>query len=272
MSKNENKHTGQSQERKARLDWSKWDAIFFVIIAPFVIIATLLILAPTRGLAYLSGRFNYPLDFLILCILIIWMMDTVTQIVIIFFVTAGFSLAIIGIVRLFSNWRRYTRKKRFIRTAQIAISILVITILSLALFIPIELYSPSYKPFTYGCRDRIRSKADIEAIRAWLRTLSKEDCTGKTIDIRSYSFLYKSKWPDSINWPKSLTVFNPGYVNLDLDENGHPKIRLTWGAALGHWGVEIGMEDMEIPPSDFSRHGEYRLPVEPGVYVWHEIQ
>jgi len=272
MNKKENIEITQSEERKSILDWNKRDAIFFVIIAPLIILATFVILAPTAGLAYLSGRFNYPLDFLIFCILFIWMIDPVTQIIIILFVTACFSLAVIGTVRLFSNWKRYTRKKRLIRTAQIGISILVITILSLALFIPIELYSPSYKPFTYGCRDRIRSKADIEAIRAWLRTLSKEDCTGKTIDIRSYSFPYKSKWPDSINWPKSLTVFNPGYVNLDLDENGNPKVRLTWGGPFAHWGAEIGMEDMKIPPSDFSRYGEYRLPVEPGVYVWHEIQ
>jgi len=37
-------------------------------------------------------------------------------------------------------------------------------------------------------------------------------------------------------------------------------------------GIEIGMEDMEIPPSDFSQFGEYRLPLEPGAYVWHELQ
>jgi len=57
-----------------------------------------------------------------------------------------------------------------------------------------------------------------------------------------------------------------------LDKNGKPKVRLTWGGPPGHWGVEIGMEDMEIPPSDFSQWGEYRLPLEPGVYVWHELQ
>jgi hypothetical protein len=29
---------------------------------------------------------------------------------------------------------------------------------------------------------------------------------------------------------------------------------------------------MEIPPSDLRRYGEYRLPLERGVYVWHELQ
>jgi len=269
----QNQQIQQSQEKKASPDWSKWDAIFFVIIAPFVILATLLILAPTRGLAYLSGRFNYPLDFLAICISVIWMASPLTIVIPIFpFVVMGFSFVFIGSARLISNWNRYTNKRRLIRITQIGISILVITILSLALFIPIELYSPGYKPFTYGFRERIRSKADIENIRDWLRTLSKEDCTGETVDILSDSPFLKSKWPDSINWPKSLTVFNPHYVSLDLDKNGNPKIRLTWSSALGHWGVEIGMKNMKIPPSNFSRHGEYRLPLEPGVYVWHEIQ
>jgi hypothetical protein len=71
------------------------------------------------------------------------------------------------------------------------------------------------------------------------------------------------------------TVFGgkvTGYVNLDLDENSNPKVRLTWGGPFAHWGVEIGMQNMKIPPSNFSQWGEYRLPLEPGVYVWHEIQ
>jgi len=269
----QNQEIQKSEERKAGLDWNKWDAIFFIIIAPFVILATFVILAPTGGISYLSGRFNFPLDFLAVCIFVIWMASPLTIVIPIFpFVVTGFSFVFIGTARLISNWNIYTNKKRLIRITQIGISILVITVLSLPLFISIELYSPGYKPFTYGFRDRIRSKADIEDIRNWLKTLSKEDCTGKIIDIRSYSFPYKSKWTSSIKWPKSLKVFNPGYVNLDLDENDNPKVRLTWGGPFAHWGVEIGMEDMKIPPSDFGRYGEYRLPLEPGVYVWYELQ
>ena len=68
---------------------------------------------------------------------------------------------------------------------------------------------------------------------------------------------------------ESLKALKPGIVSLLADENGNPKFRLRWGSgAMGHWGVVIGMEDMTTPSSDFSHYGEYRLLVEPGVYVW----
>ena len=265
MNKDENKHTAQIEKRKSRLDWNKWDAVFFVILATCVILLAFVILNPMGNFSYLCGRFCPHLDFFIISTLVL--IYPVIGILISSFV-------VIGTVRLLINWKRYTRKKIFIRTTQIGISILLITLFIIDLFTPISLNlgGPGYKPFTYGFRERMRSKADIPAIRDWLKTLSKEDCTGRTIDLFSDPDSFKSYWPDSIEWPKSLKVFNPHYVNLELDENGHPKVRLTWGGVLGHWGVEIGMEDMKIPPSDFSRWGEYRLPVEPGVYVWHEIQ
>lgn len=256
MDKKENIETAKNEERKSSLDWNNWDAIFFVVIMPFIILATLIILAPSGGISYLSGRFDFPLDFFAL----ILFYPTVMIIIFVPFVVIGASFVVIGTVRVFINWNRYTRKKRVIRITQIGISILLITIYFLALFIPIQPYSPGYKPFTYGFRERMRSKADIEDIRDWLKRRGKKESTGDTVRFISYG------------WPKSVKVLNPSYVNLDLDENSNPKVRLTWGGPPGHWGVEIGMEDMEIPPSDFSRYGEYRLLLEPGAYVWHELQ
>ena len=69
--------------------------------------------------------------------------------------------------------------------------------------------------------------------------------------------------------PESLGGLKDARASLSADENGNARIRLRWGSAMmEHWGVVIGMKDMKIPPSDFSLYGEYRLPVEPGVYVW----
>ena len=260
MEKKENIETKEKEERKPGLDWNKWDAIFFVILTPFMIFAMLVILVPTGGISYLSGRFDLALDFLVVWIFAICMTSPLMIVITIFpFVVIGF-FAIIGAVRLISNWNRYANKKRLIRITQIGISILVITILFLPLVVFTKLYSPGYKPFTYGFRERMRSKADIEDIREWLKRRGKKESTGDTVRFISYG------------WPKSVKVLNPNYVNLDIDENGNPKVRLTWGGGFGHWGVEIGMEDMEIPISDFSQFGEYRLPLEPGVYVWHELQ
>ncbi len=97
----------------------------------------------------------------------------------------------------------------------------------------------------------------------------------------------KSRWPNRVTWPPTITRLNPGYVDVGKTEDGQPKIRLTWGGGFGHWGIEIGPEDMEVPqtlerkgqefgPPDHRYTvydtGEYRLPFAPGAYVWYEIQ
>lgn len=134
MEKKENIGKVEIEERKPRLDWNKWDAIFFVVLTPFIIFAMLVILAPTGGISYLSGRFDVPLDFLVVCVLAIWMTSPIMIVITIFpFVVIGF-FAIIGVVRLISNWNRYANKKRLIRITQIGISILVTTIPFLPLF------------------------------------------------------------------------------------------------------------------------------------------
>lgn len=191
---------------------------------------------------------------------VIFMTSPLIIVITIFLFVVMVLFAILGIIRSISNWHRYANRKRLIRIIQSVILILVITVPSLCFFISIDLYSPGYKPFTYGFRDQMRSRADIKDIRDWLKTLGKDDCIGNTGRL-PYSKL-----------SKSVKVLKPRYVNLDMDKNGNPKVRLTWGGGFGHWGIEIGMEDMEIPPSDFSDYGEYRLPLEPGAYVWHELQ
>lgn len=256
MDKKENIETAQSKERKTSLDWNAWDAIIFAAIVVFIIFV------PLGGIEYLDARFGTYSDFFYGCFIYL----TLGSLIIVFL--------IVGAVQLLCNWKRYTKSKKLIKIFQVGIPFVFVASFAISVLTPIRinLWQPGYKPFTYGFRARMRSKVDIEAIRDWLRTLSKEDCTGETVRLLSDSHSFKSKWPDSIEWPKSLKVFDPGYVELDLDENGNHKVRLTWGGPPGHWGIEIGMEDMEVPASDFSRYGEYRLPLQPGAYVWHELQ
>ena len=244
MDKKENIETAKEKERKPRIDWSKWDAVISVAIVAFIIIV------PLGGIEYLKGRFSPYSIFLDAC----FIYPTLKIFIYVF--------VIVSTVQLLCNCKRYTRRKSLIKILPIGVPFVFIASVAISILTPIEtdLWQPGYKAFTYGFRDRIRIMADVEDIRDWLRTLSKEDCEGNVIRIPSEK------------WPKSLKIFHPHHVNLDPDENGNPKIRLTWGSGFGHWGFEIGMEDMEIPPSDFSQFGEYRLPLEPGAYVWHELQ
>ena len=244
MDKKENIETAKTGKRKTSRDWSKQEMVFLVL--PIVCI----ILGPLGGLPYLSGRFSPSLTGYA-C-----MLYPVTGLIIIYYFFAS-------IVRLFRGWRKHTGKKKLLIVAEIAIPLLLIALYIIPFFIPNVAPMFSFdKPLLYGCRDRIRSKADIEAIRDWLGTLSKDDYNSSS----HYNPIPPSKQP------KSLKVLKHGAVHLLADENGNPKVRSHWGGGLfGHWGFEIGMVDMEIPPSNFSHNGEYRLPVEPGVYVWREL-
>ncbi|UCE47856.1 MAG: hypothetical protein JSW47_19935 [Phycisphaerales bacterium] len=247
-------------ERRTRVDWNIWDALISLALVVFIIIV------PLGGLEYLNGRFNTHTTghsfFLDACII----GSTVLILAVAFVIGST--------VQLLCNLKRYTRRKKLIRIIQIGTPVVFVTSLIVSVLTPVEipLWQPGYKPFTYGFRERIRSKADIKDIRGWLKTLSREDCTGEYIGLSTGSSLSERRWPDSPQWPNSLKVFRPGYVTLDLDEDHNPRVRLTWGGPSGHWGVEIGMEEMDIRPSDSSPWEDYRLRLEPGAYVWHELQ
>ena len=70
---------------------------------------------------------------------------------------------------------------------------------------------------------------------------------------------------------------------LVLGEAGRPTIRLGWGGSLAYWGFVVGDETMtvpetqprtkeEFPSGPVYSPGEYRLPIAPGAYVWHQIR
>jgi hypothetical protein len=166
-----------------------------------------------------------------------------------------------GIVRLSRGWRKHTAKKKLFIVAEIVPPSAFIALLVASFFMAVEGMAFFKDPLMFGLRDRVRSKTDIPAVRDWLKTLSKED----------YNHYGGRVAPNGC--PKSLKVLNPNRPHVSTDENGNPKVRLMWGSGfLGHWGVVIGMEDMKFPPSRFSQYREYRLPVEPGVYLWRELQ
>lgn len=144
----------------------------------------------------------------------------------------------------------------------------------LALFF-LSIGPPGYQTFTGGFRKYVQANADIPAIRAWLSTLDPNICTGQQV------WIGESNRKQETDWPEPVTSLHLHYVLLRLDRDKYPVVRLGWAALDAFWGVEIGPEDMEIPEtlprqkvqvggSTMYEHGEYRLPVSPGVYVWHE--
>ena len=148
----------------------------------------------------------------------------------------------------------------------------VIVGLGVYLALPFTPVKPSgFRTYTSGFKKYLQKEADIPAIRTWLSTVNPEACTDEEINLYT-NYTLESVWPESIDWPESITRFDPHYVSLSMDHTSHPIVRLTWGGALGHWGFVVGGEDMETPESDFSEYGEYRLELIEGAYVWHELQ
>lgn len=226
------------------------------IVIFLILPAVLTFLFPLGGLPYLCGRFiPYTGTLVHVC-----MLYPLTCIFIIYCLCRGIS-------RRFKGLREANTKSQLTNAVEIGIPLVFILSFILSIFSSVKGMLVFDKPFMYGLQMRMKSKADVEAIRDWLDSLDNEDY--KTID-NSYNGYIRNR----SEWPEPLRELKPGRIFLSVDENENAKVRLVWGSSPieGHWGVEIGAEEMEIPPSDFSQWGEYRLPVGPGVYVWKGLE
>jgi hypothetical protein len=188
-------------------------------------------------------------------------------------------LFVVLAVQVLIVWRKRIESRRRFIAAALSLSIVLVVWIALPFM---GLWPPGYEPFTSGFREYVRANVNLAVVREWLNAQDPNLFTGRMIEVAD-PIRFTSCWPDTVVWASAITQLNPHYVQLDKTETGRPKIRLTWGGALGHWGVEIGPEDMPIPETlprrrnviygqVFWDEGEYRLPLAPGAYVWYEIQ
>ena len=217
-------------------NWKESHTLFLLL--PLVLI----IIVPWGRLPYLCGRLNFHL----LVGMFMFYPATVLFMVCCFFA---------GIIRLFAGWRKHSTAKKLLLALEIG---LPIAYLGLTIG-PYLMRATPARPaaaetFLYGFRDRVKSTADIPAIREWLRTPDETDTSS-----------YRHHMPDD-KYPKALRSL--GYFSLSEDENRKPRIQVTYGGGFFHWAVVIGMEDMEVPVDDFKKRGIFWLLVEPGVYVY----
>ena len=230
----------RTRAKKSHGSWKDSHIILFVL--PVV----LTILYPGRGIFYLHGRFR---PYAGTRMAVIWLFPIPC------FFLLWFSFW--GIVRLFRRRQGRTKNEVLLIAAEACVLLICVGFLPVSLYLPqVQPYLRAHDFFMFGLRDRIRSKANIAATRAWLQSLDAE----------------KDEYGNRIfnaELPKSLGVGKSAGVRLWPDENGNPKVRLTWGSGvMGHWGAVIGLKDMETPPSDFRLYGHHIVTVEPGVYVW----
>ena len=225
----------RTEDKKTLGNWKELHVVFLVL-------PVLCILLVSGIPGYLCGRLSRHIP------LVVCMLYPASVIFMIFCFFAS-------IARLIGAWRKCTWAKRTLIITEICLPIVfVVSLMPLHLRVESQLW-PDAAAFTYGLRDRVRNKADIPAIRNWLKTLDKKDYTPR----RDYL--------SADELPEPLKAMCFGVVSLSEDKNGNPKVNISAGGGFHHWGAIIGMEDMEMPPSWLDGRFDSWLLVEPGVYV-----
>ena len=124
------------------------------------------------------------------------------------------------------------------------------------LFIPLGLASPGYIRKTEQFRRQMQQKADIASIRAWADAYQPTPDDNRTIGGKDV-FVSREKWPECIR------RLDPEMVLYTPDKRC---VHIIFGGGFGHWGLSVG------PKGVPALGREYKLPLEDGAWVWHEIQ
>ena len=131
----------------------------------------------------------------------------------------------------------------------------------------------SYDPFILGYRKYVRSHVNVPVMRMWLDTLDPNGWAGETVDL---AYLTEA---ERAGWPQAIVSSKPHKIEFFPDAEGHLAVSLMWSSLDDAWGVEIGDTDMKIakpvPREEAAttarEHAQYRLLLEPGAYVWHDV-
>jgi len=189
--------------------------------------------------------------------------------------TAGLLLALTALVlllltaiihRMVQRWGRHIDSRYRLWGLRLFVITAIIGYLALPFT---RLGMPRVKGLTAGLRRYVKANVDLGAMQAWLDTLDPNACSDYVYDLASGATI-ESWWPDAAPWARAITPMAPYSATLSPGSEGHPAIHIRFSTG-GLTGLAVGDPDMVIPPSGFSRRGEYRLPVAPGAYVWCEV-
>ncbi len=129
-----------------------------------------------------------------------------------------------------------------------------------------------------------RSRTDVAAIQAWLGTLDPNEYVDASTDPGGMPL-------PAAEQPAAIIRLNPNRyphgVRVVRDGTGRLMVRLTWGGGMiGHWGIVVGHSETKVPQTqepgwmkrqyggrteEFYEYGEYRKPLAPGAWIWHEL-
>lgn len=238
MHDNDEGIVAQTGETQSGWNWREWHVVY--IVTPVVF---LLLLVSQGLLCYSCGRLGRRMTDLV-C-----MLYPAVAGLLVFCFSAS-------IIRLLVHWAKHTWRIRLLIAAEIVIPVAVAFLCVAPIFTPVRsALPPPGVAFLHGFADRVRSRADIPAIRNWMKTLNKGDY------VRRRDYYHSDKLPEAF---KGLGL---GGIFLSEDENGNPKVNFAAGGGFHHWGGIIGLRGLVIPESDINHYDAWLL-VEPGVYVY----
>ena len=164
---------------------------------------------------------------------------------------------------VYSSRGRYLfLRSNFDRFMWAAIAVIGVTFLGWCAF-----RGPGYISRTRRLQKEMSEKLDVQSIRDWMEHPSPKGLAEWMEHAKSLTDDQTSI--DRKHWPPALSVLKPVGVYLSW-EKGMFTLRFFWGGGLvGQYGGVVGPSSMPTPSSS---KDEYRLPLVPGAYVWHEIQ
>ena len=131
-------------------------------------------------------------------------------------------------------------------------SVIIFGALGFALFLSVFAI-PGDKPFTLGYWIHTRIWLNTAQVRDWATHQKAAPGSDEAV-------------PYAV-WPLSLKLASLGSGRVRVDPETRP-VLLVDGGGFGHWGIRIAGPDV----ADVSFGRNYALKLEPGAWVWHEIQ
>lgn len=117
-----------------------------------------------------------------------------------------------------------------------------------------------------GFKVNMQIWADIEGIRTWLSVIDPN------VYLEQHGHVETVVQLDEADWPKEIASLRPRWVRLFRDEREGLRVWIRWGGGfIGSWGLVVGDKQMPTPPSDFEKRREYYVELEPGAYVWADL-